>query len=440
MKFCWCLFLNFVLWTQALAGLNAPVRFSEQNASLRGILRTLADQTGAAFIFEDDLIDHRCVTEFIQDESLLSVLPKILAPHGLCFVSDTSGNIVIFRKHISPVTLKGVVSDMVTGAPIAMVNVFLNHTGLGSATDRSGFFTIPNVRPGRYELVVQHIGYTPRSYVVGIDGSTPLPYRIDLMPRILQGQAVRVTAREKHVHRDKQGAAWPDLETAYKANKLGLGLAFESFRIRDGLNYTKNHPAVYAIFYHEREKTTHLLQCSAGRGTLEAANTERECRWRFMHLNYTLLLRDPHIQGSLASMRPGLSWETDYASGEFVPPVRTERFISILSGRCQIQMRRMWFGSLQLRLSLPLLAYVHMNPDAVRKNVLYNTLQKKGDCGSWLTPLEFTRFKVEILITGIQLASVESRIRVALAYYDHNGYDPYRTFSMTIANEFLWTF
>ncbi len=62
-----------------------------------------------------------------------------------------------------PVTLSGFVHDKSNGEPLAYVNVMLKGTNLGGSTNVSGYFAIPNVPQGKYQIVVSIIGYATQT-------------------------------------------------------------------------------------------------------------------------------------------------------------------------------------------------------------------------------------------------------------------------------------
>jgi hypothetical protein len=57
------------------------------------------------------------------------------------------------------VTISGQVKDVVSGEPLPGVNVFLVNTTRGAATDQNGFYAIPRVPLGAYELFASLVGY-----------------------------------------------------------------------------------------------------------------------------------------------------------------------------------------------------------------------------------------------------------------------------------------
>ena len=57
-------------------------------------------------------------------------------------------------------SISGFVREKSNGEPISYANVFLNNKYLGSTTNRDGYFVIPNVPIGVYEINASMIGYS----------------------------------------------------------------------------------------------------------------------------------------------------------------------------------------------------------------------------------------------------------------------------------------
>lgn len=57
--------------------------------------------------------------------------------------------------------ITGAIADE-KGKPMPFASAFLNQTTLGDRTSESGQFTIRNVPPGKYELIVSYLGYEPQ--------------------------------------------------------------------------------------------------------------------------------------------------------------------------------------------------------------------------------------------------------------------------------------
>ncbi|MBC8175241.1 MAG: TonB-dependent receptor [Candidatus Marinimicrobia bacterium] len=91
--------------------------------------------------------------------------------------------------------LSGLVRDASTHQPLIGVNVIINGTELGAATDMEGYFKIDNVPVGSYDIHLTMIGYEAVSRAnVHIVPQRNTVVNFDLHPQVLQGKGVEVTA------------------------------------------------------------------------------------------------------------------------------------------------------------------------------------------------------------------------------------------------------
>lgn len=97
----------------------------------------------------------------------------------------------------------GRVKDSSTGEPLIGVNVVLEGTTLGAATDAEGYYVILNVPPGKYNVIFSSIGYA-RKVVTGIQVNIDLTTTVnaDLEPTVLEFQEITVTAQTPPVRKD----------------------------------------------------------------------------------------------------------------------------------------------------------------------------------------------------------------------------------------------
>jgi len=76
-------------------------------------------------------------------------------------------------------TISGVVTSSESKKPLARATVFLSNSSSGTATADDGTFTLYNVRPGQYTLVVRILGYENYSKTVFVGGE-PIKLNIQL--------------------------------------------------------------------------------------------------------------------------------------------------------------------------------------------------------------------------------------------------------------------
>lgn len=99
--------------------------------------------------------------------------------------------------------VSGQVTDGRTGAPLAAVHVGLVGTELSARTGQDGRFSIPNVRPGHYELRATLIGYGAGTALVSVQPGQTAMTNIRLTTPALGLQAITARAHgNDEAHRD----------------------------------------------------------------------------------------------------------------------------------------------------------------------------------------------------------------------------------------------
>jgi hypothetical protein len=103
--------------------------------------------------------------------------------------------------------IAGQITDAETGEPLAGVNVYLEGTTLGAATDENGFYFIINVPPGTYNLKVSFIGYAEHT-ISNVEVQLDLTTNIDVALRseIMSTEAVVVVAERPVIQKDVAGS------------------------------------------------------------------------------------------------------------------------------------------------------------------------------------------------------------------------------------------
>jgi hypothetical protein len=99
--------------------------------------------------------------------------------------------------------ISGVITDASTREPLPAVNVVIEGTTLGGATDNDGHFFIINIPPGTYSLQASMVGYSVEiktGVIVNVDHTTPVNF--DLRVTTIAGEEVTVTAEREIVPMD----------------------------------------------------------------------------------------------------------------------------------------------------------------------------------------------------------------------------------------------
>ncbi|RMH65027.1 MAG: hypothetical protein D6685_06260 [Bacteroidetes bacterium] len=103
--------------------------------------------------------------------------------------------------------IAGRVTDAQSGQPIPGVNVVIEGTTVGTATDVDGYYSIINVAPGVYSLRATFIGYTPL-VVEGVEVNIDLTTTVDfeLQEEAIGLEEVVVTSTPPIIQRDIAGS------------------------------------------------------------------------------------------------------------------------------------------------------------------------------------------------------------------------------------------
>jgi hypothetical protein len=111
------------------------------------------------------------------------------------------GKVIIFIIFLIPVaqartfhSIHGVVTDAKSGYPIENVNVFLAYTMMGAATDKDGYFSIPKVPAGTFDLVVSHVNYRVQSRSIRVEKLAGQLFRFKLIPQIHEISPIIINA------------------------------------------------------------------------------------------------------------------------------------------------------------------------------------------------------------------------------------------------------
>ncbi|HMA62337.1 MAG TPA: TonB-dependent receptor [bacterium] len=99
--------------------------------------------------------------------------------------------------------IMGTVVDKSTGQPMMGVNVQIQGTSLGAATDANGHYSIINIPPGTYTLRFSMIGYqTVRVTKVKVNIDLTTNIDVEMGTADIQGEAIEVVAEEKMIQKD----------------------------------------------------------------------------------------------------------------------------------------------------------------------------------------------------------------------------------------------
>ena len=99
---------------------------------------------------------------------------------------------VLLSSALYSANISGYVTDYESGETIIGVNVIIDGTSKGAATDLKGFFIIRNVKPGEVALRFSHIAYEEYVKEIRVSNKDIFLENVSLKPRSIQTQAVEI--------------------------------------------------------------------------------------------------------------------------------------------------------------------------------------------------------------------------------------------------------
>ena len=115
-----------------------------------------------------------------------------------CFISawfllSSSG---IHAQGVPQVVIKGKVIDDSTGAPLALTNVFVANSTIGTAANAEGRFVLRGVPLGTQQIVASIVGYSVETWTLRLTDTITYEVEFRLRPRELQMPGVLVEAKD----------------------------------------------------------------------------------------------------------------------------------------------------------------------------------------------------------------------------------------------------
>lgn len=93
--------------------------------------------------------------------------------------------------------IRGFVYEEKTGEPVIFTNVYLLGTTMGASTDVNGYFSIPQIPAGEYQLTVTYLGYDTLSQTVNVASGKIETVKLFMKQSSVQMAAVEISAEKQ---------------------------------------------------------------------------------------------------------------------------------------------------------------------------------------------------------------------------------------------------
>ena len=196
---------------QILAGKSVPkallnrISVHLDNAPFEETLAYISDMSQLNINYiSDQLPMTQKVTLHLDDVYTITALLAVLKKSGAFLTITNSGHLAILPQTDSGIGSKGGsinsivvgrVTDTDTGEPLPGANIYIEGTSLGAASDLNGEYTIPNVPPGVYTLVVTYMGYQSQKQTIRVQVREKTTQDFSLKFEAIMGEDVVITAQ-----------------------------------------------------------------------------------------------------------------------------------------------------------------------------------------------------------------------------------------------------
>jgi len=144
---------------------------SLREVSVSEALNKLVKVSNIDLVYNSDVLLSARISLLLENVTSRQALSEIVQAAKLDFIQLSSGTYVIvnpIKKEPKLHEYKGLIVDASTGEPLPSANVSIANSSLGTFTNNSGYFSIPGIKSGFYELVVNYVGYEPFSKKVSV--------------------------------------------------------------------------------------------------------------------------------------------------------------------------------------------------------------------------------------------------------------------------------
>lgn len=168
--------------------------------SIPATLRQIDKLSDVKFSYNSNIVPRDIkITNAYFNTSIRTILTEILGEANLYF-REVSGTVIILKRVYSERKIVGQVLDDVTKEPLHYVNVFIERSTLGTATDINGDFQIENIPDIGFNLVVSYVGYKtkviPFNYRQDVENSKYI-IEMKIDPVVLESIQVVGKARKR---------------------------------------------------------------------------------------------------------------------------------------------------------------------------------------------------------------------------------------------------
>lgn len=116
----------------------------------------------------------------------------------LIVVLGVQGSLVVVAQGGNNARIKGTITDALTGEPLIGTNIAIEGTSMGTSSDLSGEYIIPNIPAGTHTVIFRYIGYKQIELPnTQLESGQTLELNMEMSPEAIQGEEVVITIQAR---------------------------------------------------------------------------------------------------------------------------------------------------------------------------------------------------------------------------------------------------
>lgn len=192
--------------------LDISISIKIEKTSFRKALQLISKAAKVNFIYSDVLVQNiDSISCNFKETKLSEILDIILKNTRITYFQSKNNTIVLVRnKFLQEKTgaFSGVVTDANSGKLLAAVNLILNETSWGAASDTAGYYRIEKLPEGKYTLITSSVGYKTKVIKgISVINGEISKINIPLQPIILELDEIIVTGNKTPTSKREMGVA-----------------------------------------------------------------------------------------------------------------------------------------------------------------------------------------------------------------------------------------
>ncbi|MBD2766949.1 TonB-dependent receptor [Hymenobacter sp. BT664] len=189
--------------------LARTIRLNNPTGTLGSVLAEISQQTGLSFGYSNDVVAAAAPVRIpAGPQTVKSILDAVLSARGLSYTL-LDQQIIIRKKPAATksktITFSGYVRDAATGENLIGVTVVQPGTGLGTATNTYGFYSLTLPAADTVRLLVSYLGYQQAQWTASGTGNVRHDFGLPVATNELAAVEVVGSREEKIVQSTRMG-------------------------------------------------------------------------------------------------------------------------------------------------------------------------------------------------------------------------------------------